>query len=77
MGYASGLCYFHRSNPLRFSTEIVRFRERLGFSNIFTIPILPIGYTEPGSPLRWPTSNFDCSSSRINATCGGWLFRKL
>jgi predicted RND superfamily exporter protein len=33
---------------------------------------LPIGYTEPGSPLLWPTSNFNRSSSRINAAYGGY-----
>lgn len=32
---------------------------------------LAIGYTEPGSPLLWPISNFNRSSSCINATYGG------
>jgi len=32
---------------------------------------LPIGYTEPGSPLLWPNSYFNLSSSRINDTYGG------
>jgi uncharacterized protein len=32
---------------------------------------LPIGYTEPGSPLLWQDSSFNVSSREINRTYGG------
>jgi uncharacterized protein len=33
---------------------------------------LPIGYTEPGSPLLWQDSDFNVSSRRINSAYGGY-----
>ncbi|MGH7914227.1 MAG: efflux RND transporter permease subunit, partial [Candidatus Binataceae bacterium] len=33
---------------------------------------LPIGYTEPGSPLLWPNSDFNISSRHINRSFGGF-----
>lgn len=33
---------------------------------------LPIGYTEAGSPLLWPDSDFNVSSRQINKTFGGY-----
>lgn len=33
---------------------------------------LPVGYTEPGSPLLWPDSEFNVSSRQINRTFGGY-----
>jgi len=33
---------------------------------------LPIGYTEPGSPLLWQDSDFNVSSRRINKAYGGY-----
>jgi predicted RND superfamily exporter protein len=33
---------------------------------------LPIGYTEAGSPLLWPDSEFNVSSRQINNTFGGY-----
>lgn len=33
---------------------------------------VPIGYTEPGSPLLWPNSDFNVSSRHINRSYGGY-----
>ncbi|HZO81648.1 MAG TPA: MMPL family transporter [Candidatus Binataceae bacterium] len=33
---------------------------------------LPIGYTEAGSPLLWPNSEFNLASRQINRTFGGY-----
>ena len=33
---------------------------------------LPIGYTEPGSPLLWPDSDFNVSSRHVNRSYGGY-----
>jgi predicted RND superfamily exporter protein len=33
---------------------------------------VPIGYTEPGSPLLWPDSDFNVSSRHINRAYGGF-----